>query len=88
VKDNVFMSIDAHVKKYGPVSPGKHWKSAETWKQYSNRKSSDFFHGFLTSFQFFPAGNPRKSPEKVRKFSGWNTASISHHFPDVSCRIR
>jgi hypothetical protein len=33
----------AQVKKYGPVPPGKHWKSAETWKQYSNRKIFGFF---------------------------------------------
>jgi hypothetical protein len=33
------------IKKYGPVSTEKHWKSMETWKQYSGRKISDFFPG-------------------------------------------
>ncbi len=38
-------SIDSttQVKKYGPVPAGKHWKSMETRKQYSDRKVSGFF---------------------------------------------
>jgi hypothetical protein len=53
----------------------------EARKQYSDRKVSGFFRGLPTSFPFFPAGNVRKSLEKIRKYSGWNAASMFYHFP-------
>jgi hypothetical protein len=61
------------------------------WKHGSSipaGKYSDFFHWLLASFPFFPPGNARKSPEKIQKFSGWNTASMFYYFPKVSCRIQ
>jgi hypothetical protein len=80
--------LNTQVKKYGPVPAGKYRKSMETWKKYSSWKAPDFFHWLLASFLFFPPGNTRKSPKKIRKFTGCNTASMFHHFPEVFCRVQ
>jgi hypothetical protein len=72
-------------KKYGPVPAGKHWKHGSN---IPTGKSPNFFRGLPTSFPFFPAGNARKSLEKIRKYSGWNTASMFYHFSPLSGRFQ
>jgi hypothetical protein len=57
------------------------------WKQYSHRNLLDFFFGWIpVNSLSFPAGIGRKSSEKIRKFSGGNTASTFQRFPVLSCR--
>ncbi len=48
----------------------------------------DFFRWIPVNFLCFPAGTGRKSSEKIRKFSGGNTASTFQRFPVLSCRNR
>ena len=61
-----------------PEHPGK-------WKQHSGRKIFKFFSRcFPANFLFFPSGNGRKSPKKIRKISDRNTASIFRDFPVFS----
>jgi hypothetical protein len=48
----------------------------------------DFFRWIPVDFLCFPAGTGRKSSEKIRKFSGGNTASTFQRFPVLSCRNR
>ncbi len=47
-----------------------------------------FFRWIPANFLCFPAGTSRKSSEKIRKFSGGNTASTFQRFPVLSCRNR
>jgi hypothetical protein len=47
---------------------------------------SDFLQWIPVNFPCFPAGTGRKSSEKIRKFSGGNTASMFQRFPMLSCR--
>jgi hypothetical protein len=82
-------SKEAHVEDYGhwiPQDPaGKKREihrilqeskgNSRKWKQYSDRKFSDFFQWIPVNFPCFPAGTGRKSSEKIRKISGGNTAS-------------
>jgi hypothetical protein len=44
---------------------------------------SDFFRWLSASFLFFSARNAHKSPEKIQKISGWNIASMFHHFHEA-----
>jgi len=45
-----------------------------------------FFRWIPVNSLSFPAGIGRKSSEKIRKFSGGNTASTFQRFPVLSCR--
>jgi hypothetical protein len=47
-----------------------------------------FFRWIPVNFRYFPAGTGRKSSEKIRQFSGGNTASTFQRFPVLSCRNR
>jgi hypothetical protein len=48
---------------------------AGTWKQYSDRNFSEFFQLITANFLCFLTGTGRKTLEKNRKISAWNTAS-------------
>jgi hypothetical protein len=66
------------VKKYGPVSPGKHRKSLEHERYILTGKFSDFFP---VTFDQFSVLSVRNQSENIRKFSGRNTASMLQRFP-------
>ena len=51
-------------------------------------KFPDFFRCIPITFLCFPPGTGRKSPEKVRKFSGWNTTSMFRRLPVYFGRIQ
>jgi hypothetical protein len=54
---------------------GKHRKSLEHGSSIPTRNCPDFFQSIPVNFLCFPARTGRKSPEKIRKISGQNTAS-------------
>jgi hypothetical protein len=66
------------VKKYGPVSPGKHRKSLEHGSYILSGKFLDFFP---VTFGQFPVLSVRNQSENIRKFSGRNTAPLLQRFP-------
>ena len=81
-------SFSSQVKEYGTVPAGIHRKSSEYGSSILAGKFPDFFRCTPITFLCFPSGTGRKSPEKVRKFSGWNTASMFQWLPVYSCRIQ
>ena len=68
--------IISQVKEYGTVLAGIHRKSPEHESSISAGKFLDFFQCIPITFLCFPPGTGRKSPEKIWKFSCWNTASM------------
>ncbi len=58
-----------------PDPAGKHRKSLEHGSSIPTGNCPDFFRWIPVNFLCFPAGTGRKSSEKIRKFSGRNTAS-------------
>ncbi len=54
---------------------GKHRKSLEHGSSIPTRNCSDFSRWIPVKLLYFPADPCRKSSEKIRKFSGRNTAS-------------
>jgi hypothetical protein len=58
-----------------PDPAGKHRKSLEHGSSIPTGNCPDFFRWIPVNFLRFPAGTGRKSSEKIRKFSGRNTAS-------------
>ena len=68
--------FSSQVKECGTVPSGIHRKSPEYGSSILAGKFLDFFGCIPITFLCFPPGTGRKSPEKVRKFPGWNTASM------------
>ncbi len=58
-----------------PYPAGKHQKSLEHGSSIPARNFSEFFRWIPANFLCFPTGIGRKTLEKIRKFSGRNTAS-------------
>ena len=57
-------------------SAGIHWKSPEHGSSIPAGKFLNFSGTFRSSSCAFSQGTGRKSPEKLRKFSCWNTSSM------------
>ncbi len=84
----MFEIIYTQVQQFGPETIGSGWSQWFFWKQYSNRKFSDFFRWFPTGSCWKAQEIDRNMPEKIRSFFDRNTASIFQRFPMFSCRIR
>jgi hypothetical protein len=76
------------VKKYGPVSAGKHRKSLEHGSSIPAGNFLDFSRSFPTSSCRKAQEIGRSLPEKIRTIFGRNTASMFRQFPAFSCRIQ
>jgi hypothetical protein len=57
-------TCSTQIKKYGPISAGKHRKSLEYGSTILGGMSSDFSSDFQPTSNSFPVGNGRKSLEK------------------------
>ncbi len=61
-------------------------ETAATWKQYSGRKLDRFFPVDFCQLLVLSGRNRQKSLEKIRKFSGRNTAAEkSQELPGSGC---
>ena len=78
----------SEVKEYGTVPAGIHQKSPEHGSSIPAGKFPDFFRCIRITFVCFLPGTGRKSAERIRKFSGRNTASMLRWLPVYSCSIQ
>ncbi len=84
----LYLYIVSQVKHVRRETTGSNGFPANFGSSTPTGTFSDFFRWFPTSSYRKVQTVGRNPPEKIRKTSGRNTASISEGFPVVSCGIR